>query len=419
MTTDHVSVIGPPEIKRHLMGLRYGQIAVMASACLMAVTLAMMVHGSFGAVGAIAFLVAGLVASWMPIQGRYVDEWVITVAMFWLARLLTRCDLVVSVDHTGLAHGPMMSTRYVALEVEPLALQSFEERSLRTKSFAHGVGATLAAHQSLAEISWTILTEARDPREQSARWVRCHGHTDEPSLLDLYRETLHEGHVVTLRQRIVMALSTTPASEADVPMALATLESELVSNGLRIRALDAGETRAWLSTLTHAAIHGDDVVLNPSSRWSAARFRDVNLVSFWVEQFPIGGMGPELFAELFVHQPGISLHVTMRHIDPAAALRRIRSRRTGSIADATMRRRAGFLASTKAQQLEEERLRRESRYASGEAGIALNVTIMTRGDGEARNALIASLHAKGVQLRRLNGEHAQRARALLDPGMSR
>jgi hypothetical protein len=221
-----------------------------------------------------------------------------------------------------------------------------------------------------------------------------------------------------MAQHIVMALSAPPLGGEGLDAAVKTLEAELNGTGITLHNLDAADSGAWLSSLTGASVRGGDVALSVAPSWGAARSGDTACVAYWVEQFPSSGIGPELFADLFVRHGGVSLQVTMRHMDAATALRRVRSRRTSSIADATMRRRAGFLASTKAQHLEDERQRRESRYASGEAGMALSVIIMMREDEERNTEMVASLQAKGVGLRRLNGEHAQRLAAFMDPGMN-
>ena len=418
MTTDHMSIIGPPEPLRHLMGLRYGQIMVMALACVIAVGLSLLLHGALGAIGAVLVIAMGLMAAWIPWNGRHCDEWLSVIAWHGHARLMAKRALVVRVDDAGLVWATSTVTKYIGLEVEPLALQSYEERSQRTQAFAYAIAATLSTHSSLSDISWTISTQVRDPRANSARWVRCHRQGSAQSLLDCYRETLHEGHVETMAQHIVMALSAPPLDGEGLEAAVKTLEAELNGTGIRLHNLDAADSGAWLSSLTGASVRGGDVGLSVDPRWGAAKSGGTTFVAYWVEQFPSSGIGPELFADLFVRHGGVSLQVTMRHMDAATALRRVRSRRTSSIADATMRRRAGFLASTKAQHLEDERQRRESRYASGEAGMVLSVIIMMREDEERNTEMVASLQAKGVGLRRLNGEHAQRLAAFMDPGMN-
>jgi len=91
----------------------------------------------------------------------------------------------------------------------------------------------------------------------------------------------------------------------------------------------------------------------------------------------------------------------------------VRAKRTGSIAEGELRQRAGFLASTKAEQEEMQRHRREQRYAQGEDGVRVSVIVVQRDKAPISEDVGKHLQSRGMRVTRCNGEHGQVAAMLL------
>lgn len=412
--------LGPPEASRQILGLRLGQIALVASVCLLALVPLKMGMGSGGLVTAGLIVVIGIAATWIRVHDRHLDQWVGLVVQHHYGRYRFRRPLRSELDdHGNLVHGGLVSS-FLRLEFESLHLNTFDVREQRSSSFARAVATTLQAHCKLEGASWTIYTDARDPRSKSARWIRRHSHHPTDQAAVAYRELLHEGECETLRQRVVLSFTSSLAHRRDLENAEAMVRRELAACGVGAYPLEPEATTQWITALSGAKASGRSIILSLTPRWHAVTSGGQSLVATWVQRYPAGGVGPDLFADACLLGPGISMTVSLRLITAAAALRKVRSRRTGSMADATLRARAGFLESSKESLREQDRQRRESRYATGESGVLVRTFFVARNDlnggsqgpPDATASVASHLRGRGVEAKKLHGCHEQIIAAL-------
>ena len=409
---EHVFTIGPAEVRRHLMGMRLGQIYLTAVACLLAFLATRLTHGIIATLSAVLVIALGLIAAWLPLRRYAADQWMAIAWSFLVATLSLARPLRATIDGSGIVLCDGIGVIYVELNFESIALESSALRLERTTTFASAVAATLSTHRALSGISWTLSTHDRDPREASARWVRCFAHDGPVSAKAHYANLLHEGTLKTLCQRIVVSLSSSPSDTEELVVAAHALMAALEGCGVTTRVLSGAEAQSWLCELTGATREPDKLSLKIQPTWCQALIGEQALAAFWLERFPIGSFGPDLLADLCLLRSGLVLRVSVSVVESASALRSVRAKRTGSIAESELRQRAGFLASTKAEHEELQRYRREQRYAQGEAGVRVSVIVVQRDITPIGDDVATHLEGRGVRVRRLNGEHGQVAATL-------
>ena len=407
---EHVFTIGPAEVRRHLMGMRLGQIYLTAVACLLAFLATRLTHGIIATLSAVLVIALGLIAAWLPLRRYAADQWIAIAWSFLVAKVSLARPLRATIDEAGIVHCDGVATVYLELTFSSIALEDSALRLQRTTAFASALTATLSTHRALRELSWTLTTQARDPREASARWVRRHAHDAPISAKERYADLLQEGSLETLRQRIVVSLSSSPWDSDVLVAAARSLGSALQGCAVSARVLSAHGAQSWLRELTGATCERDSCGLKIESAWGHARIGEYTLTAFWLERFPIGFFGPDLLGDLCLLRSDLIVRVS---IEAASALRSVRAKRTGSIAEGELRQRAGFLASTKAEQEEMQRHRREQRYAQGEDGVRVSVIVVQRDKAPISEDVAKHLQSRGMRVTRCNGEHGQVAAMLL------
>ena len=410
---EHVFTIGPAEVRRHLMGMRLGQIYLTAVACLLAFLATRLTHGIIATLSAVLVIALGLIAAWLPLRRYAADQWIAIAWSFLVAKVSLARPLRATIDEAGIVHCDGVATVYLELTFSSIALEDSALRLQRTTAFASALTATLSTHRALRELSWTLTTQARDPREASARWVRRHAHDAPISAKERYADLLQEGSLETLRQRIVVSLSSSPWDSDVLVAAARSLGSALQGCAVSARVLSAHGAQSWLRELTGATCERDSCGLKIESAWGHARIGEYTLTAFWLERFPIGFFGPDLLGDLCLLRSDLIVRVSISVAEAASALRSVRAKRTGSIAEGELRQRAGFLASTKAEQEEMQRHRREQRYAQGEDGVRVSVIVVQRDKAPISEDVAKHLQSRGMRVTRCNGEHGQVAAMLL------
>lgn len=145
-----------------------------------------------------------------------------------------------------------------------------------------------------------------------------------------------------------------------------------------------------------------------TTMWS--RFRTTNTfhATYWIAEWPRLEVGAEFLAPLLVGSARRRIGVVMEPQPPSRAMRRAEAARTADVADAELRRRAGFLNTARRAREAEVAQRRESELAQGHGAYRFSgyVTLSASDEGELERLCAASeqgaAHAR-LWLRRLYG----------------
>jgi hypothetical protein len=147
-------------------------------------------------------------------------------------------------------------------------------------------------------------------------------------------------------------------------------------------------------------------------RWAEHRTDGLRHVTYWVSEWPAAGAGPQFLLPLLVVPERVAVSVVMGPVPTSRALREARSARTADLADAELRSRAGFLASTRREREAEGVAQREAELADGHQEFRFSgyVTVSAVGEEELRASCAAVEHTAEscrLELRRLYGQQAE------------
>jgi hypothetical protein len=182
------------------------------------------------------------------------------------------------------------------------------------------------------------------------------------------------------------------------------------------RPLDLAEATAFLAA---AVATGADILparspwaMATEEGWGSYRTDGAAHATYWVAEWPRLDVGPDFLAPLMNCGRRRRVSLVMAPVDPDRAARQVSSARTADMADAELRRRAGFVPNVRRQREAEGVARREAELADGHAEFRFSgyVTV-TAEAGEALDSACAEVeqaaqHAH-LQLRRLWGRQEE------------
>jgi hypothetical protein len=99
--------------------------------------------------------------------------------------------------------------------------------------------------------------------------------------------------------------------------------------------------------------------------WAAVQVDDRWHATYWIAEWPRIEVGADFLAPLLVVGGTRAVSLTMAPVPPARALREVESARTAELADAELRRRAGFLSTIRHRREAEGSLQREQELVDG------------------------------------------------------
>jgi hypothetical protein len=150
--------------------------------------------------------------------------------------------------------------------------------------------------------------------------------------------------------------------------------------------------------------------LASEASWSGYRTDGTCHATYWVAEWPRVDVGPDFLRPLLL-QSGArrTVSVTMEPVSPSRATREVEHARTADVADAELRRRAGFMATARRRREQEVVAHRETELADGHAQYRFSgyVTVTADSWDELEVAARRVEQAAGqahLELRRLYGE---------------
>ena len=146
--------------------------------------------------------------------------------------------------------------------------------------------------------------------------------------------------------------------------------------------------------------------------WAAVRADDAWLATFWVAEWPRLDVGPDFLSPLLLAGGCRAVSVVMAPVDPQRAVREAGSARTADLADEELRRRAGFVPSTRRRREAEGVVQREVELADGHGEYRFSGYVTVVGaDRKGLEVACAEVEQAArrahLELRRLYGRQAE------------
>lgn len=146
--------------------------------------------------------------------------------------------------------------------------------------------------------------------------------------------------------------------------------------------------------------------------WSHIRVDGTFHTIFWVSEWPRFQVGTDFLAPLMLTACKRTVSLVMSPVPPARAAREVESARTADLADAELRKRAGFVATARRRREAEGVTRREAELADGHTELRFSGYVrVTANDVEALESAAAEVEQAAQQshleLRRLYGQQEQ------------
>jgi hypothetical protein len=147
--------------------------------------------------------------------------------------------------------------------------------------------------------------------------------------------------------------------------------------------------------------------------WSVYRSEGAWHVSYWVEEWPRVEVGPDVLVPLLLGGQGRrATALVMAPVAPGRAARDAEAARTADLADAELRRRAGFLSTARRRRQADGVVRREAELADGHGEYRFSgyVTVTAGDRAELDNACAEVEQAARrahLELRRLYGQQEE------------
>jgi hypothetical protein len=151
------------------------------------------------------------------------------------------------------------------------------------------------------------------------------------------------------------------------------------------------------------AIHEEWASVRIDGRWHAV---------YWVSEWPRLDVGPDFMAPFLLVGGSRVVAVTMAPVSPARARREVESARTADMADAELRRRAGFLSTARHRREAEGAVHREAELANGHGEYRFSGYVSVSGATAEELALACAAVEQAAQqshleLRRLYGQQRE------------
>lgn len=114
--------------------------------------------------------------------------------------------------------------------------------------------------------------------------------------------------------------------------------------------------------------------------WAMARVDGAWFATYWIAEWPRLDVGPDFLSPLLLHGGRRAISLVMAPVDPERAVREVGSARTADLADEELRRRAGFIPSTRRRREAEGVAQREAELADGHADYRFSGYVTVAGD---------------------------------------
>lgn len=451
---------GPRDRRGLVAGARPGQIAVVAFALVLSVTVLRVLDGPARGAVALAVVLAAVGSVSWPVDGRTLDEWVPIAARFVASAATgSRRQATVVYERGVNRRAPSVLGAFEVLEVvtdslgpigvvadrrlgsltavltlggESFALLGESDRTHRIDGWASVLASVARDAGAVHRLQWIERT-IPDPGDallahlEEAAEATGRSDVATSNAQFSYRELLAGECPRALTHELHLAVSVRGARRpgaAGGPVA-AALESEIALLDERCRR--AGLEVIGVLTrhgLVTALRHDFDVVLGTkpadwpwpvavSTTWNSFRTDGLWHATFWIAEWPRHEVGSDFLVPLLVGSGDRrAVSVVMAPVPPLRAVRTVEHARTSGVADAELRRQHGFALTARVRREQEAVVRREHELADGHGAYRFSayITVSAPGPGELDRACRRTEHAAalaGLDLRRLYGTQAE------------
>src|SRR6266508_1292952 len=432
---------GPLERRGLIGSLGPGQLLILAAAVLLTIVLVQALKSGAGLALGMVVLSGGALASFVPYQGRTLNEWMPVLASFFGRRLGGRHHY----RSPARAAGTYAAT--IQARARSFVLLDPADKASRLAGWA-GVVAGLAREGSpVSRVQWIERT-VPDDRNSLTRYLRD---AIDPSIgldaapLQSYLRLTQAASPVTEQHElyVVVQVSASKASRAIKQAggrdtgACVVLARELETFARRLEgaeievlpALGPGRLAATirlafdphsrpglarLGTLDPSREEGVSArnawPRQTETRWSYYRTNDVVHSTYWIAEWPRLEVGPDFLAPLLVQTRSMrTVSVTMEPVPPLKAMRAVGFAKTADVADEELRQKLGFIGTAKRRNQSEAVARREQELADGHADVRFSgwITVTAESIDGLQEACAEIEHAAGqsrLELQRCDGE---------------
>ena len=416
--------LGPLERRGYVAGWRAGQVGLVATTvCLAALVLAVS-SASPAVVVAALLVVGGVVGATVPLRGRSADEWIPSLAAH-LRRRGQRRILDIDVIEATIDGRSVGVVRHrsgalsctLALDSSGISLLDQATRTRRVEGMSAALGGLAREGGCVDRVGWSASARAISSTGLLAD-LRRRGELGTPAA-SAYRSVIEAVVPAAVERQILLSLRTPAArGAAGEPVRIRALLEEMTNVASALT--DAGHRPARPLSSTELAeqlgrrgAHAEaGLGLEDEARFGALRVTDRSVVTWWVAEWPRHDVTAELLAPLLLADHHRTVAVVMEPVRPSAALRRAAAAKTSQVADAEIRRRAGFLADRSQQRRGAHVAEREAELVDGHGSLrlagflAVEVAEDEDLDGVVAETELAAAQARLV-LRRLQGDHSR------------
>jgi hypothetical protein len=440
-----------------LLGLGPAQLAIIAVGVITALVLLRRFPDAAGFVVGTAALGGSIALACWPIAGRSAADWA-PVAGSWVARS-TRRRATWRPDRTLAPPGVALLAAATGPGEDPFGI--IRDRTSGTWSAVLAVGcgsftlldpddkvhrlgawgAVLAgaarAGSPIHRLQWVERTRAGDG-DALGRYLDDHGAANDDRAIAArasYTELIGAAGANHQAHEVLVVVSVHPRSAARQlrpfgrgPAAISALlrrELRLLQGQLRRaavapgRPLDVAQLAGAIRLVTQPAPHpgpptgpGRAWPMAVDERWASVHVDDRWHATYWIAEWPRLEVDADFLAPLLRVGGTRAVSVTMAPVPPARAVREVESARTADIADAELRRRAGFVATARHHRAAEGAERREAELADGHGDyrfcgyVSVSAPSPTELDGVCAE-LEQAARQSHLELRRLYGQQRE------------
>lgn len=407
----------PLERRGLLLGLGFGQVALLAVALLLAIGFVAALPGAGGfAAGAVTLVAGGVLCR--PIAGRPPAQWLSVLAAFGARRRVAAerppsppslrlpartfaagtylCELpaVDGQPAIGALLDEKSGTAAALLRARggPFCLLDEREKEHRLAAWAGVLESVSAGRSSLARLQWCqwavpadgspLLAHLQASGDPDSAGAAGHALLLERAAQRAWRhETLLVVAVKCRGRRASRDLRRRPRPSAEGAEALRNevraLRAQMRSAGFVCEGVmdAAGAARALGSFLVRGT--GDSAGAFPwplavEEHWSEVRIDGSWHRTYWVAEWPRSRVGPDFLSPLLVGTARRSFSVVMAPLPPDKAAREAEAARTAQAADEQLRAQGGFLPTARHRRQSEALEGRETELADGRGAFEIS-----------------------------------------------
>ena len=420
-------LLGALERRGSIAGWRPGQVAIVGISCVVAVGVLSTSTAPPAIAMALVAAAVGICGATVPVRGRTADEWVPSL-LAHVRRRGSRKLLEVEITESGgygiahLSDGSISCT--MELESTGISLLDPRARAQRVDGFSAALGALAREGGPIDRVAWTMTCSPASTDGYLAD-LRRRGELGTPASA-AYRLLLAEASVRGLERSVLLTLRSSGRRRSADREAVLLEEADLVARAIEgaghrpCRRLSAEDLALRLVEAGGTAEEGQ-AQFSARSRLGEVRLERHRAVAWWIAEWPSQPATAELLAPLLLGDRHRRVSVVIEPVQPAAALRRAASSKTSEVADAEIRRRAGFLQDRRQQRRSVHVDEREAELVDGFGSVRISGFVAVIVDDDDLEGPIASAELAAAQarlsLRRLEGDHGRGLCATLPLGL--